>query len=146
VKITVKNLQKKIPISPKRIKEAILESLPSQDIKRSGEITVCFVNDKKIRELNLKFHGRNVSTDVLAFDISSPPVNRGIFADIVVSAETAIYNAGVYHTSPSYEACLYVIHGVLHLLGYRDSNIKERESMQSRAEQVLARLKIKRER
>ena len=146
MKITVKNLQKKIPIRPKRIKEAILEALSSQDIKKSGEITVCFVNDKKIRELNLKYHRRDASTDVLAFDISAPGINRGMFADIVVSTETAVYNAGIYNTSPLYEACLYAIHGVLHLLGYRDRNIKERDLMQARAEKVLARLKIKRER
>jgi len=120
--------------------------LPSQDIKRSGEITVCFVNDNKIRELNLKYHHRNASTDVLAFDISAPQIKRGMFADIVVSTETAVRNAGVYNTSPLFEAYLYVIHGVLHLLGYRDGNKKERESMQARAEQVLTRLKIKRER
>ena len=146
MKITVKNLQKKIPISPKRIKEAILEALSSQDIKKSGEITVCFVNDKKIRELNLKYHRRDASTDVLAFDISSPQsVSGSLFADIIVSTETAICNAKIYNTSPLYESCLYAVHGALHLLGYRDSNTKERELMQSRAEQILAKLKIKRE-
>jgi len=146
VKITVKNLQKRIPSSQKRIKKAVLEALSTQDIKKSGEITVCFVGDKEIRKLNLKFLGKNASTDVLAFDISAPQGAGDIFADIVVSTETAIYNAGIYNTSPLYESYLYAIHGVLHLLGYRDRNIKERESMQARAEQVLARLKIKRER
>lgn len=146
MKITVKNLQKKIPISPKRIKEAILEALSSQDIKKSGEITVCFVNDKKIRELNLKYHHRDASTDVLAFDISAPGINRGMFADIVVSTGTAVRNAKIYNTSPLYEAYLYTIHGVLHLSGYRDSSIRERKSMQAKAELALARLKIKRER
>lgn len=146
MKITVKNLQKKIPISPKRTKEAVLSALSSQDIKKSGEITVCFVNDKKIRRLNSRFHGRDASTDVLAFDIGSPPgMPGGVFADIVVSAETAARNAVAYNTSSSYEAYLYVVHGVLHILGWQDRNTRERNRMQARAEAVLAKSKIKRE-
>jgi len=57
---------------------------------------------------------------------------NNIFADIVVSVETAIRNANVFHTSPLYEANLYAIHGVLHILGYDDGSLKQQKLMSSK--------------
>src|SRR4030042_1370702 len=116
VKITIINSPKKIPINPRRIKKAILKVLSSEGLRKSGEITICFVGDEKIKGFNKKYRGQNYPTDVLAFDTSGP-IDRGrIFADIMVSVDTAIRNAEIFKTTPLYELYLYVIHGFLHLL------------------------------
>lgn len=73
--------------------------------------------------LNKKFHSRNTPTDVLAFEITR--TNRTLIADIVVSTDTACRNAKKYKTTSSGEAMLYVAHGLLHLLGYRDHYKKD---------------------
>jgi probable rRNA maturation factor len=146
LKITVRNFQKKIPVNPKRIKRAILKVLSLERLKITGEITVCFVNDRKIKELNARFHHENRPTDVLAFDLSG----RGrkicpMCADIIISSDTALSNAKLYNTSPMYELYLYVVHGMLHLLGHNDRTAKERQAMQIKAEKVLELLRIKKQ-
>lgn len=142
VKIIIKNFQNKIPISPKRIKITILEALDSESVKESGDITVCLVNDKKIKELNRKYLQRNNPTDVLAFNLTGRRSSGKIFADIVVSTDTAIRNAKIFKTNPLYEVYLYIIHGLLHILGYGDKNTKQRKMMQEKADNIIKKLNI----
>ncbi|MFH1458118.1 MAG: rRNA maturation RNase YbeY [Candidatus Omnitrophota bacterium] len=95
--------------------------------KKSGEITVCFVNDKKIKELNLRYLQKNEPTDVLAFDSG----------DIVVSTDAAIRNAKIFETERLYELYLYIIHGVLHLSGYDDKTPKLKKKMDKKTKEIF---------
>jgi len=137
VKITIKNFQKKIPINPKRIKKTILNVLSLEGIKKTGEISLCFVNDKKIKELNLRYSHKNIPTDVLAFNLLGSTDTVSMFADIVISTDTAFRNAVIFKTSPSYELYLYVVHGLLHLLGYDDQRKKDRIIMRRKEGNLL---------
>jgi probable rRNA maturation factor len=137
VEIIIKNFQKKIPINPKRIKQAILKTLSEEGERKSGTITVSFVNDKDIRGLNKGFLGRDEPTDVLAFDLREVPGRGDFLADIVVSTDAAARNAGIFHTERLYETCLYVVHGVLHLLGYDDKNNRQRSLMDRMSASIL---------
>lgn len=132
MQIIIKNLQKKIPINLKKLKSAVLKVLSCERaFKKSGEITILFLDDKQIKELNLLYLGRDCPTDVIAFDNSTK--KKELCADIVVSAETAVRNARIFKTTPLYEIYLYVIHGLLHILGYDDKTIKQRKIMENRA-------------
>jgi len=130
VKIIIKNFQKKIPINPKRIKKTILKVLSQEGAKLSGEITICFVNDKKIQGFNLKYRHKNRPTDVLVFP-------GQMFADIVISTDTAIRNAKIFKTTQLNELYLYVVHGILHLLGYDDRTQKQRQIMQKKEKEYV---------
>lgn len=121
----------------RKIKKAIRVCFSSEKITKPAEITVSFVGDKEIRKMNLKYLGRNGPTDVIAFDISHG--KDSILADIVVSADTAVYNSRLYGTRPLYELYLYVIHGVLHILGYRDKTGRQRQLMDRKAAEILCR-------
>jgi len=156
VKITIKNFQKKIPINPKRIKKTILKVLSKEDAspvrntksstrrnkisngaRKSGEITICFVSDKKIKELNLKFLQKNRPTDVLAFDISKTKDSGQMLADIIISTDTAIRNSKIFKTTHLYELRLYLVHGLLHLLGYDHSNPRQRQLMRQKEREYV---------
>lgn len=132
MKITVRNLQKKIPISPKEVKKIILKVLFRERIMKKGEITVCFVGDRKIKELNKRFLRKDEATDCLTFDMLEPSDQKHISADIIISTDTALRNAKVFRTDVSKEINLYLIHGVLHLLGYDDFTPKEKKLMQDK--------------
>ncbi|MDD2689228.1 MAG: rRNA maturation RNase YbeY [Candidatus Omnitrophica bacterium] len=136
MKITIKDFQKKIPVNPKRIKKTILNILSKEAIKKSGEITVCFVNDRNIKKLNLRYRGRNQATDVLAFDLSEPKSQR-IFGDIAISTDAAVRGAKIYKTNVFYELNLYVAHGILHILGYSDHTTKEKGLMHKKEEEYV---------
>ncbi|MFH0763095.1 MAG: rRNA maturation RNase YbeY [Candidatus Omnitrophota bacterium] len=141
--LTIKNLQNQIRVSPKKIRQAVLKVLSAEGVKKTPLINVCFVDDSRIKELNRAYRKKNSPTDVLAFDISNPGKKRDrICADIVVSCETAVRNARIFKTSPVYEAYLYLLHGVLHILGYCDDTPKGRRLMQHKAGQVLSSLRL----
>ncbi len=137
MKIIIKNYQKKIPIYPKRIKEIILKVLSQEGRKPSGQITICFVDDKRIKALNLRYLHKNAPTDVLSFDLSEAKGQGPICADIVVSADTAAGNARAFKTTTSVELKLYVIHGLLHLLGYNDRTPKNKILMRKKESQYV---------
>ena len=64
---------------------------------------------------------------------------KQISGEIIISTETAVKNARVYHTTPRREILLYVVHGILHLLGYDDQRASDIRKMR-RKEQALLNL------
>ena len=83
--------------------------------RAKGKINLVLMSDKEIRKLNRKFREKNKATDVLAF----PMREEGILGDIAVSSETAKKNANRFGIEYKDELKRLVIHGVLHLLGYK---------------------------
>ena len=53
MRIIIKNLQNKVPVNSKKAVKTAQKVLSSEGIKKSGEITLCFVNDRKIKELKV---------------------------------------------------------------------------------------------
>lgn len=143
MKITIKNFQNQIPIRANKIKQTALKVLSLEGIKKPGQINFCFLNDKQIRLYNLRYLGRDEPTDVLSFNLSDfSKLKKNILADIVISTETAVTNSKIFKTTPRYELCLYIVHGLLHLLGYDDETKKERKIMQQKSNHILNILKI----
>ncbi len=143
MKIIIKNLQKKVPVSRRsrrNIVRAINEvfSLAPARMK-NHEITVCVIDDNLIRQLNNKFLHKDQATDVLAFDLSNggKPV-----ADIAISADTAVLNSRIYKTGAAYELCLYAAHAALHLIGYEDASKNGFKEMEKISLRLLSRLEI----
>jgi probable rRNA maturation factor len=139
MQIQIRNLQKKLPIIPKGIKKIALRAVGSARLNKAGQICLVFADDKKMRRLNARFLGKNKPTDVLVFDLSRN--QKYLLADVVISVDTAIRNAKTYKTKPCDELRLYVIHGILHLGGYRDATKKEYLRMQKKTQQILASLR-----
>jgi probable rRNA maturation factor len=94
------------------------------------------VNNYRIRMLNRKFLGKDMPTDVIAFDLAQG-AGEPFTADIAVSTDMACANAVVFKTQPLRELYLYVIHGVLHLLGWRDDTLRKQKLMQKKADTIL---------
>jgi probable rRNA maturation factor len=133
VQITIINQQKKIPVS-KRTKAIVLKTLKILKADLTGQLTVVYVNNRTIQELNYRFLGRPQPTDVLCFDLSE---GKALNADIVISIEQARQNARLFKTSAPWEIRLYLIHGILHLMGFKDKRTKDRTRMQRKATQIL---------
>lgn len=99
-------------------------------------ITVCFVDNRLMRMLHHKYLRDKTSTDVLAFEISGS--SRSLTGDIVISGQMARTNAKVFKSTQANELCLYAVHGMLHLCGWRDKTKRERLAMQRRAAHIQA--------
>lgn len=97
----------------------------SQIGKRDAAVTVVFVRDRIIRDLNRQFRRVDRATDVLSFsceDESNSMTNgfreKDFLGDIVISTDTATRQASESGLSMERELKELVIHGVLHLCGY----------------------------
>ncbi len=138
--VVIKNLQNRISLHPQYIKKIVYKTLFLELSNKIGQVSICLVDDKKIKELNLKYLGKDYPTDVLSFDLS---LRKGdICCEIVVSCDTAFYNSRIYKTTAVYETYLYIIHGLLHILGYNDHTLRHQKIMREKAEQILYKLKV----
>jgi probable rRNA maturation factor len=113
-----------------KIRTVVRKTILSEAVKEAREISLCLVNDKKMKQLNRKYFGKDASTDVIAF-------NTG---DIAVSTDTAVINSKVFKTAPLDELLLYVVHGTLHVLGYEDKTARERVVMENKSAKILKKI------
>ncbi len=137
MKITIKNLQNKIAIHPRKIKNLIHKVLKGERVKESGWINICLVNNALIKRFNAKFLKTNSATDVLAFNLNAG--KKIILADIMISTDTAIKQSSVFKTTPGYELLLYIVHGILHILGYNDRTKTQTKLMRKKESEYVDR-------
>ncbi len=127
------NRQRKINLNAGDFQE-FADKLPAQ-ITETGKksFAVAFVSDRKMRELNRDFRGKNKTTDVLSFPFEPDEFDEtdNFLGDIVISAEQAARQASENNLEIEIEIKQLILHGVLHLCGYDhetdDGEMNERE-------------------
>ncbi|MBZ4676270.1 MAG: Endoribonuclease YbeY [Anaerophaga sp.] len=97
-----------------------------------GDINYIFCSDNYILETNRNFLSHDYTTDIITFDYSK---RRSLSGDILISIPTVSFNAERFGVIFFNELLRVMIHGVLHLLGYKDSTDQEKEEMR-RAEDI----------
>lgn len=142
-----------------RLAEAVLEA---EGVRGDAELSMLFVDEKAMAELNLRFLGRQGSTDVLAFPIDDDVYEGGrlpdslgpagpaddiepsdlptLLGDIVVCPAVARRNAPTHAGTYEDEMALLVVHGILHLLGMDHADEEEATVMERREQELLDRL------
>lgn len=147
--------QDKIPIPEdveRLIEDCAREALAEEEIEEDAEVSVTFVDNGRIRELNAEFRGIDRETDVLSFPIGDeegfevdPDNDAIILGDIVISLEKAQEQAEEYSHSFKRELAFLITHSLFHLLGYDHVNGDEEEKiMFEKQEKVLEKLGITR--
>jgi len=113
-----------------------------------AEVSLVFVNDSYISDLNLQYREIDSPTDVLSFSMlegESPPregEDELLLGDVVISLQTARRQAEEYGHSFRREVAYLAIHGVLHLFGYDHIKEEDRRLMREKEEEILLRLNI----
>jgi len=97
--------------------EKAIESIEETENKST---TIAFVSDRKMRELNKQFRGKNSTTDVLSFPFEADEfeVEADNLGDIVISIEQAKKQADENNLTLELEVKQLILHGILHLCGY----------------------------
>ena len=130
MKIQIDNNQKKIKLDKRKIRQTtttLLKYLASAD----KEISLSFVDDKTIQQLNKQYLNRDKPTNVLSFSLQEGEfgnVNPHILGDIVISVDTAQADAAQSTLTLEQEIDFLIIHGLLHLLGYNHENTTKEET------------------
>jgi probable rRNA maturation factor len=141
-----------------RLAEAVLAE---EGVRGETEVSLLFVDEEAIADLNARFLGREGATDVLAFPIDDEPVESGrspdsggsgpgfasepedvptLLGDVVICPAVAERNAPEHAGSYDDELALLVVHGLLHILGMDHEDPAEAEAMEARERELLARL------
>ena len=125
MRIKVNNLNGKRRISRVLVKKAA-EAVLTGFGKKDAFIEMTFLTNRAIKRLNKKYMGRARATDVLSFLLAD---EAALVGDVYISSDMALANSRSFKTKYGAELILYVIHGILHLLGFGDKTNKEKKKM-----------------
>ncbi len=117
LKLSTGNLQK------------LVRALIQNEEKKFGDISVIFCSDEYLLKINEQYLGHNYYTDIVTFDYVE---NSVISGDLFVSVDRVAENAEKYGNPFIEELHRVVIHGVLHLVGYKDKTIEEQSLMREK--------------
>ncbi len=118
----------------RQIKSVIKTVLQNENIRDADNLNVVLTTNAEICLLNYRFFKKNEVTDVIAFPLQEPD----IWGEIYVCVDQAIERAEEFSVTPKAELTRLIIHGVLHLCGYDDSNKKEKEIMHQKEDVYLS--------
>lgn len=147
VKVIITNRQKDVTIPTGLrllVRRCCTAVLQMENFKGSAEVSVSFVNNAQIKELNAQYRNKDIETDVLSFVMSEdgkydidPVTGAQILGDVVISMEKAVEQADIYGHSLQREVGYLTCHSVLHLLGYDHEDNMERVRMREKEEAVM---------
>ena len=116
------NNQRKITIDVKIFDDFLENCFELIKEAENRPAAIALISDRKMRELNKQFRGKNYATDVLSFPFEEPSdstANQSDFlGDIAISVETATRQAIENDLSFETEIKQLILHGILHLSGY----------------------------
>ncbi len=156
VKVMISNEQKKVKIPTgirlliRRCCHAVLEL---EKFDGSAEVSVTFVDNERIHELNKQYRNIDRETDVLSFPLGENGVydtnldtGAKMLGDIVISIEKAVEQAELYNHPLQREIGFLTVHSMLHLLGYdHEAGGLEEVHMREKEETVLTQIGWKRD-
>lgn len=150
IRVIITNKQKTVKI-PTGIRMLVRRTcnavLRLEEFKGSAEISVTFVDNPGIKELNAQYRDKDAVTDVLSFPMGengvwdkNPETGAFILGDVVISMEKAVEQADIYGHSLQREVGYLTAHSVLHLLGYDHMEPLDRVHMREKEELVMEQL------
>jgi len=93
------------------------------------ELAIYIVDDDEMTRLNETYLRHKGSTDVLTFNYAVPGANGKLNGEVFVCSEVAVRQARRFRTTWQSELVRYVVHGILHLMGYDDHSSRDRRRM-----------------
>ena len=99
-----------------------------------GDLNFIFTSNERLRLMNREYLNHNYFTDVITFDYTDDNITSG---DIFISMDQVKKNAKFYAVEDDEELRRVMIHGVLHLLGFKDDSSDEKETMREKENEAL---------
>lgn len=119
----------------KHFVEELLSTVVKQEKKKAGDISITFCSDKFLIALNKKFLNHDTLTDIITFQYPGKELSGEIFISIPRVRE----NAKKFKASFEQELHRVMIHGILHLCGYKDKTAGKKKEMRAREDHYLTR-------
>jgi len=114
----------------------IISQVADREDVKVGFLNYIFCSDPYLLEINKQYLAHDYFTDIITFESSE---EKGIVsADIFISVDRAKENANEYKVSPETEIRRLIIHGLLHLVGYKDESEDEKLIMRKKEDYYLS--------
>jgi probable rRNA maturation factor len=111
-----------------------IKKVIASEEKKTGEISFIFCDDDYLLGINQKYLDHDTLTDIISFDNSVGKILNG---DIFISTQRVLENSGIYGVTFEEELKRVLIHGILHLCGYKDKSAGETEIMREKEEEKM---------
>ncbi len=113
-----------------------LQKVAQQENSQLDELTYIFCSDQYLHQMNVEYLQHDTLTDVITFDYTES--KSAVSGDVFISVERVTENAVLYQSTPAEELRRVMVHGLLHLLGYKDKSNVEKELMRKKENEYLA--------
>ncbi len=127
------------PLLKKRKTTNWIKSIIQEEGMVSGEISFIFCSDEYLLDVNKKYLDHDYYTDIITFDYVDGSVIHG---DVFISLDRIQENSKTFNTTFKNELARILAHGILHLLGYKDKNMKDKEMMTFKEDYYLKMLEV----
>lgn len=102
-----------------------------------ADLSIVLGDHPTVRALNVTYLNHDYNTDVLSFPLNDPEASKQVDGEVYVDLDTAAERCTEFGVSFEEEASRYVIHGVLHLMGYLDDTPAGKAAMHAREDLYL---------
>lgn len=125
------------------IEKSIKAVLKVEELDDDVEVSVSFVGDEEIRELNRDYRGVDKSTDVLSFPMDDEfIIDNRILGDVIINTRRVMEQAEELGHSHERELSYLTVHSILHLLGYDHMEDEDKKEMREREKLSMKELEI----
>lgn len=126
------------------LEEVVKEALTMEKDSLDYEISVSFVDNKEIKELNSIYRSIDKETDVLSFPQDADFLFEGpvLLGDIIISAEKALKQSKEFGHSFNREVAYLTAHSMLHLLGYDHMEEEDKKTMRLKEKTIMKNINI----
>ena len=120
--------------------EAAIAAASGNDATHAGDLVVLLTDDAQVKDLNARFRGKDMATNVLSFP--APPNTQDHIGDIALAYGVCAGEAATQGKTLADHLRHLTIHGVLHLFGYDHEIDSEAEAMEALERRILAGLGV----
>lgn len=135
------NKQSDLPLDFSNL-QAIVSEVLKLEKQSAAEVGIHFVTTKEICKLHKLYFNDPSPTDCISFPLDGPnETHYRLLGDVFVCPNTAVQYAAAHKSDAYFETTLYVVHGLLHLLGYDDIAEKDIPTMRAAEKRHMSNLK-----
>ena len=117
----------------------IIETVYENENVYDSHISIIFTNDELVSSLKKSFFKINELTDVIAFRLNDYS-EKNVEGEVYISVERVFYNAKKYNEKKTNEISRVLIHGILHLLNYKDNEKESKDLMTSKENHYMTKV------
>lgn len=146
--LTIRNRQKVRRVNTRYLRQLVTAVLERWLDIESVELGVTLVAAPRMARLNWQFLQHEGPTDVITFDHTEAQISRRkstgrkqtVCGELFICVDVAVTQARTFRTSWPAELVRYIVHGILHLLGYDDHQVAKRRHMKREENRLMRRL------